>query len=151
REMISTAEHYIICIMGERYLPLFENIDVSAPLTLYLISNNPNISQIVEEKLGKLSTSVIYVPMSGINKLAFPPPKKKKLVEFTDFDNIFEIIVDDKETLSIPPLRMNKLTGLHSSTDFMIYMAIDRMEAISGLLIKPPEKKKNSRLHPKPK
>lgn len=148
REMISSAEDYIICLMGENYLPLFENIEISAPLTLYIVSNDPEISQKVEEKFRKWNASITYIPISSINELVIPPIKKEIKQELTELNNIFEIVVDNKETLSIPPMRMNKLSGLHSSIDLLIYLAIDRMEMISGLAIKPPRKrkKKNSNI-----
>ncbi|WP_319580283.1 helix-turn-helix domain-containing protein [uncultured Methanospirillum sp.] len=142
REMIHSAEDYIICLMGERYIPLFEDLEIFAPLTLYIVSNDPDISSRVEEKLGKSNTSVTSIPISEIVKGMPHSTKKEQSPELMDISNLFEIIIDDKETLSIPPIRTNKLTGLHSSIDLMLYVAIDRMEMISGLAIHTPGKKK---------
>ena len=146
REMISSAEDYIICLMGESYLPLFENLEFSAPLTLYIVSNDSEISQKVKEKFGRWNASITYIPISSINEFIIPPTKKEKKPELIEFKNLFEIVIDNKETLSIPPMRTNKLTGLHSSIDLMIYLAIDRMEMISGLEIKPPGRNKKREL-----
>lgn len=138
REMISSAEDSIICLMGEKYIPLFENIEISALLTLYIVSNDPTITSKVKEKLGKSNASITYIPVSNIAESMPHSNKKENNPELTDLCNLFEIIIDNKESLSIPPMRMNKLTGLHSSIDLMISIAIERIEMISRLTIIPP-------------
>lgn len=145
RDMISSAEDYIICLMGEKYTPLFENIEISAQLFLYIISDDPDITYDAQEKLGKCNASITHIPTSKINDFRPPSTKKPKVPGLMEFCNLFEIIIDGKETLSIPPIRTNKLTGLHSSIDIMIYLAIDRMENISGLDLKISGKKRKTK------
>ncbi|PWR73069.1 TrmB family transcriptional regulator [Methanospirillum lacunae] len=135
RDMLNSAEDYIICLMGERYIPLFENLDISASMTLFIISDNPNLPQELEEKYGNWGASITYINSSSLKH--FPPgsTKKEKNPNFMELNNLFEIIIDNKETLAVPPIRMNKLTGLHSTIDYMIYIAIERIEFISGFVI----------------
>jgi HTH-type transcriptional regulator, sugar sensing transcriptional regulator len=147
RDMIHSAEDYIICLMGERYIPLFDNIEISAPLTLYIVSDNPDITQRTEEIFPKNNTSIKHLSISRLNDFRPHKIKKRRNPELMEFCNLFEIIIDGKETLSIPPIRTNKLTGLHSSIDIMIYLAIDRIENISGLEIKIPVKNKKQSSH----
>lgn len=130
RDMLSSATVRIDCLMGERYLSLFANLKIRAPLTLYILAEDDTIITKAEEILLGITSSVTFIPLHSMTPLGPPILKKKKKSEFFDPRNIFELIIDDWETLSIPPMKMTKTTGLHSTTDVLVSLALDRMQTI---------------------
>lgn len=130
REMISSADHHIECMMGEKYLSLFEDLKITASVSIFLISDDPDISLKAEEILKGTQVSVTVLSPTKMNGFPSPLGKKQKTLQYFDIRNSFEIIIDDRETLSIPPLQMSKTTGLHSTNEVLVYIASDRMQSI---------------------
>ena len=136
REMISTANHHIDCMMGDKYLSLFEKLNISASISLYIISDDPAVLDKAEQILEGITVSIQHLPHDMMNNLGPPSEEKQKKLQFFDTGNIFEIITDEKETLSIPPIYMSKTTGLYSTNDVLVCMAHEKMKMIVGQVLK---------------
>lgn len=139
REMISVAEDKIECMMGEKYLSLFENQNINASLFLRIISESPEIVQSADEILKGTHHSITFLPLNKMEELGFPLGRKERKLKFFDLRNSFELIIDNRETLSIPPLHMNKTTGLYSTNEVLVCIASDRMQSILSHILKDDE------------
>lgn len=116
RDLFSKAKHEISCMIGERYLPFIENIKIrNISLRLMVISDEPGL----EEKLralfpGKnaevhvISTEKFSVPPP------FAPPEFVEMARFMNFKNTLELIVDDEETLMVPPFISGSVSVLNT-------------------------------------
>ncbi len=130
REMISSAQHHIECMMGEKYLSLFENLKIHAPVSINLISDNSAIIRRAEEILSGTQVSISFLEMKKMEGFGPGQRKERRELKYFDMSNSFELIIDDRETLSIPPIQMSKTTGLHSTNEVLVYIASDRMRSI---------------------
>lgn len=130
REMLSSAKHHILCFIGEKYLPLFSGLSPSIKVTIYLISDNPDILHLADKVLKGSDASITLVPIEKIFKLNFHFENEAGKMRYFNLLNSFELIIDNRETLSIPPIEMDKMTGLHSINEGMVIIAKERMEMI---------------------
>jgi HTH-type transcriptional regulator, sugar sensing transcriptional regulator len=116
RDLFSRAKSEILCMIGERYLPFIENIKIrDISLRLMVISDDPGL----EEKLqtlfpGKkaeihvISTEKFSVPPP------FAPPEFAEMTRFMNFKNTLELIVDNEETLMVPPFISGSVSVLNT-------------------------------------
>jgi sugar-specific transcriptional regulator TrmB len=130
REMIMSAEKSVDCVMGEKYLPLFENLQIHAAVSLHIISDKEEIVQTTKQILKDVKASVTLIPLQKIESFGLSPKKNLPKPAFFDVRNSFEIVTDNQETLSIPPIQMTKTTGLYSTNEVLVCIAYDRMQSI---------------------
>lgn len=132
REMLKSSKEKICCVMGEKYLPLFSDITIRSPITMHLITHDPESIGRAEKMLRKhrVALSLIAPPTT----LAFGPPseRQEEVCKFFRPENGFELIVDDRETISIPPLDTEKTTGLYSLNEVIVLMTKDRIRRLIG-------------------
>jgi sugar-specific transcriptional regulator TrmB len=130
REMLTSAQDRIVCFLGEKYLPLFAGLSLRARTTMYLISKNQEIINTAEEILKAADASVTLVPMEKMMEFGFHSKKTGEHLKYLNLGNSFELIIDEREILSIPPIEMDKITGLHSLSEVMVFIAQERMDML---------------------
>jgi HTH-type transcriptional regulator, sugar sensing transcriptional regulator len=131
RDLITRADQRIECLMGERYLPFFLQTKITSPaISLTVISDNPVLEQEIKEKFIEKDATIRILAIPGPEYLPHPPHSNPDIDEYIDISNVLDLVVDDKEAFSIPPIRAKKLSGLHSGNKVVIMMTRDR---ISGL------------------
>jgi sugar-specific transcriptional regulator TrmB len=144
REMFTAARDHILCVMGDKYLPFLSALPITTPITMYLISNNPETVHQAEEMLKGTKASVTLLPMEKMISLGFHSGKKPVDLKYFNLINSFEIIIDDRETLSIPPLEMDKTTGLYSVNEVIVFISKERMQSIIGQVLSENQNKTDS-------
>ncbi|HWQ63555.1 MAG TPA: hypothetical protein VN429_03995, partial [Methanospirillum sp.] len=63
--------------------------------------------------------------------LPHPPDSNPDIDQYIDIQNVFDLVVDDREAFSIPPIRAKKISGLHSANKVIILMTRDRISNFS--------------------
>lgn len=130
REMITAARKHICCVMGEKYLPLFVGVQISAPVSIHLISSDPGIMSQAENILKGVDATIHEISLEKITRSKFFPGRKQDIHKYFDLENTFEIIIDGRETLFIPPLLIQKRNGLYSANEVVVCLAVERMRFI---------------------
>ncbi len=132
RDMITGADHQIECLMGERYIPLFLQTRISCPaVSLTIISQNPAFETSIKEKFKTCHAMIRVLTLPGPEYLPHPPHQNPEIDQHIDTDNILDLVVDNRESLSIPPIRTSKVSGLHSDNPVIIMMTRDRIMGLS--------------------
>ena len=130
KEMISSAKQHILCYMGEKYLPLFSHINSTTTTMLHIISKNPDTFNYDNKILKKPHISISVISSQQILEKGAHDKELFSKFKYFNLMNIFEIVVDDREILSIPPLETSKTTGLYSVNEVIVYMAQERIRSL---------------------
>jgi len=132
RDLIASADHQIICLMGERYVPIFYEAKIRSPaISLTIISDNPILEQEIKEKFRSIDATIRVIATPGPDCMPRPPDSNPDIDQYIEIRNVLDLVVDDREAFSIPPIKAKKLSGLHSGNKVVILMTRDR---ISGFL-----------------
>jgi HTH-type transcriptional regulator, sugar sensing transcriptional regulator len=116
RDLFGKAKSQIGCMIGERYLPFIENIQIKdVSLRLIVISDSPDL----EKKLhGLFPGKHAYIHVISSEKFLVPPPfappEFADAQKFMNFENILELIIDDEELLMIPPFFSGSVSVLNT-------------------------------------
>ena len=105
RDLFGKAKSHIRCMIGERYLPFIENIQIKdISLLLIVISDQPGLERKLRKQFPGKNAN-IYVISS--EKFAVPPPfappEFEEIQKLMRVENTLELITDDEELLMIPP------------------------------------------------
>lgn len=121
RSMIRNARHSIECTMAARYLPLLEGINLKKiDLRLTVLSEDHDLVQTLRQQYPDPNHEVTVL---SIQNIMAHLPKFPGIVDgekFIKLENILELIVDDKELLSIPPIPATHVTGMNTSNKALI-------------------------------
>jgi sugar-specific transcriptional regulator TrmB len=121
RSMIRNARHSVECTMAERYLPLLEGISLkNVDLKLTVLSEDTGLADRLAEQFPGRNHHITVVSIEEI--MAHLPrfPGIEDSGKFIRLENILELIVDDTELLSIPPIPAAHLTGMNTSNKALI-------------------------------
>ena len=116
RDLFRKAKNHIRCMIGERYLPLIENIQIKdISLMLVVISDAPGL----EKKLrAQFPGKNVDIHVVSSEKFAVPPPFAPpdfgEIHKLMRVENILELIVDDEEILMIPPFFSGSVSVLNT-------------------------------------
>lgn len=127
KEMISSAKKHILCVMGEKYLPLFSHLNTTTSAMLYIISGDPDTFNFDNEILKKNRISISVIGSQSILEKELKSKEHFTKFKYFNLMNVFNIIVDDRETLFIPPLETVKTTGLYSVNEVIVYMVQEKI------------------------
>jgi sugar-specific transcriptional regulator TrmB len=121
RSMIRNARHSIVCTTAERYLPLLEGINLKKiDLDLTVLSEDPDL----ESRLRKQYPGPTHkITVISIKKIMDRIPVFSGMEDkagFIRLENFLDLIVDDKELLSIPPIPAEHVTGMNTKNQAMI-------------------------------
>jgi sugar-specific transcriptional regulator TrmB len=105
RDILNKAKKHVSCILGERYIPFFENIKVQdISLRLIILSDTPGIEDKMHASFSGKHTKIHIVSSERYNT---PPPflshEFAEAQKYMNFENVLEMNVDDEELLVIPP------------------------------------------------
>jgi HTH-type transcriptional regulator, sugar sensing transcriptional regulator len=123
RDLFGKAKHQINCTIGERYLPVIENIKIkNISLHLLVVSDNPGL----EKKLHGLfpgKKADIHVISSEQFKVppSFSPPEFEEIFKMMTVENTLELIVDDEELIMIPPFISGNISVLNTRNRLAIF------------------------------
>jgi HTH-type transcriptional regulator, sugar sensing transcriptional regulator len=116
RDLFGKAKNQIRCMIGERYLPLIENIQIKdISLMLMVISDAPGL----EKKLrAQFPGKNVDIHVVSSEKFAVPPPfappEFEEIHKLMRVENTLELIVDDEELLMIPPFFSGSVSVLNT-------------------------------------
>jgi hypothetical protein len=134
-EMLKEAKESVFAVISDRYLDLFRPLAGRGLLVwLVVISENPE----VEEELhtlfcGDREEVLVTSPMVLMMPLTTDPDLAEMTDEFR-FSNQLDLIVDDAEVLSVPPIETDLLTGLDSQNRTVVLLAKNRNMMIWQML-----------------
>jgi len=131
-DLVNSADHQIVCLMGERYLPIFYKAKIRRPvISLTIISDNPILEQEVKEKFKNTEATIRVIPTPGPECMPHPPDSNPDIDQYIEIRNVLDLVIDNKEAFSIPPIRSKRLSGLHSGNKVVILMTRDRISGFS--------------------
>ncbi|PWR72152.1 TrmB family transcriptional regulator [Methanospirillum lacunae] len=131
-DLITGADHKIDCVMGERYLPIFFKTKIRCPaISLTIISDNLIQEQELIERFKSKDVTIRLFTPPGPDCLPHPPDSNPDIDQYIEIRNILDLVIDDREAFSIPPIRAKKVSGLHSSNKVIILMTRDRISNFS--------------------
>ncbi len=144
-EILKKATVSVYCVMSGRYLPQIERLaGRGLSFDLIILSDEPGLKKRVETTFKNDRLKLAIISPSSIKNSEWLEPDILKMVAGMNLDNLLELLVDDREFLSIPPIG-NTLSGLYTTNRSLItFMKLDDRflwEGIKGL-IKPPKAKK---------
>jgi sugar-specific transcriptional regulator TrmB len=116
RDLFGKAKNHIRCMIGERYLPLVENIRIKdIPLLLIVISDAPGLEKKLRTQFPGKNADIHVI---SSEKFAVPPPfsspEFEEIHKLMRVENTLELIVDDEELLMIPPFYSNTVSVLNT-------------------------------------
>ncbi|MDD1674916.1 MAG: hypothetical protein LUQ13_04640 [Methanomicrobiales archaeon] len=105
RDMLSQAKKHIECMIGQRYLPLIENLKLpDVRVRLIVVSGTPDLAERLREKFPGKNVEIHVVSPDLFNTPPpFAPPGFDEAKKFMNFENVLELNVDDEETIMVPP------------------------------------------------
>jgi sugar-specific transcriptional regulator TrmB len=121
QSMIRNARHSIECTMAERYLPLLEGINLKKiDLRLTVLSEDRDLVHSLKQQFPGRNHVITVLSIEDI--MAHLPrfPGIEDSAKFIRLENILELIIDDTELLSIPPIPATHVTGMNTSNKAMI-------------------------------
>jgi sugar-specific transcriptional regulator TrmB len=124
QSMIRNARHTIECTMAERYLPLLEGINLKKiDLTLTVLSEDRELIGRLKQEFPGRNHRITVISIGDI--MAHLPhfPGTEDGAKFIRLENILELIVDELELLSIPPIPAAHVTGMNTSNKALILHA----------------------------
>lgn len=121
RSMIRQAKQSIECTMAERYLPLLEGLTLKkTALKLTVLSEDSDLVTRLEKQFPGPDNEITVVSIKEI-MAHFPNfAGFEEHMNFIRLDNILELIVDDRELLSIPPIPSPHVTGMNTTNKALI-------------------------------
>lgn len=132
QDLLTKADQEIVCLMGDRYLPTFFKAKIRCPaISLTIISDDPISKQEIEEKFKSTDTTIRVFKTPEPDCLPHPPDSNPDIDQFIEVRNVLDLVVDDREAFSIPPIKAKKLSGLHSGNKVVILMTRDRISNFS--------------------
>jgi|SRR5271157_509239 len=144
-EILKNATKSVYCVMSARYLPQIERLaGKGLSFELIILSDEPGIKKRVETILKNDRLKLAILSPSSIKNSEWLEPDLLKMVADMDLDNLLELLVDDREFLSIPPIG-DTHSGLYTTNRSLItFMKLDDRFLWEGIksLIKPPKVKK---------
>ena len=150
-EILKSATRSVYCVMAERYMPQVERLagkGLSFDLTVF--SDDPGIKERVETVFGSDGLKLEIISPSGLRKSTWLDPDLIKMMAGMNLDNLLELLVDDREFLSIPPIGKT-LSGLYTTNRSLItFMKLDDhflWEGIKGLARPPKAKRTVKKAH----
>ncbi|ACL15655.1 TrmB family transcriptional regulator [Methanosphaerula palustris] len=134
-EMLREAKESVFAVISDRYLDLFKQIaGRGLQVWLVVISEDPEIEEELHTLFcGDHEEVLVTSPMV----LMIPLTTDPDLAEMTDefrFSNQLDLIVDDAEALSVPPIETDLLTGLDSQNRTVVLLAKNRNMMIWQML-----------------
>lgn len=122
RSMIRHAKNRIECLMAGRYLPLFDGINLEKiTVKLLVVTEDPAILEKTREQFSGRHHDVTVLSLPKLlDHLASYHKEVPDAADYLRMENLLELIVDDAELLSIPPIPCTHMTGLNTSNKAMI-------------------------------
>ena len=129
QDMIKNAQKSVYCQTSERYLKYIEKA-AKKDIQLYLVIMID--SQDTKKRLEKLSKKsnvkiniiekeqILKTPEFISHEKELYKRNKTHLLDVMDLDNLFKLIVDDSELLTIPPLKSDSLSAITSKNEALI-------------------------------
>ncbi|MDD1701759.1 MAG: hypothetical protein LUQ31_02105 [Methanoregula sp.] len=116
RDLFGKAKNYIQCMIGERYLPIIENIRINdASLQLIVISDTPGLEKKLRAQFpGKNAEVHVISSEKFCRPPPFAPPDFEQVKKLMRVENTLELIVDDDELLMIPPFFSGTFSALNT-------------------------------------
>lgn len=126
-EMIREAKESVFAVFSDRYLGFFRQLaGRGLSICMVVISEDPKIGEELRtlfsgdrEEVLITSPAVMLMPMMADPGLA-------EMTEGFRFSNQLDLIVDDIEVLSVPPIETELLTGLDSQNRTVVLLAKNR-------------------------
>lgn len=142
-EMLKSATKSVYCVMSGRYLPRVEKLaGKGLDLELIIMSDEPGLKKKIERAFAKEHLKITILSPADIRQSEWLDAELLKMVEGLNLDNMLELLVDDREFLSIPPIG-ETISGLYTTNRSLIaFMKLDERFLWAGIkgLIEPPKK-----------
>ncbi len=129
QDMLKNAQETVYCQTSEKYLKYIEKI-AKKNIKLYLVIMID--SQDTRKRLEKLSKKnnvkiniiekeqMLKTPEFVNHEKELYKRNKTHILDVMDLDNLFKLIVDDSELLTIPPLKSDSLSAITSTNEALI-------------------------------
>jgi HTH-type transcriptional regulator, sugar sensing transcriptional regulator len=129
RDLLENARESICCQSSAKYLGYLEKAaGKNIRLRLVIMSEDPGPQKRLERLFRKDDADIMTLTRDQMIGMV-PESKKKeahlrmaKAEDLMDMDNLFMIIVDDKELLFIPPSKSDSLGAITSTNRGMVFM-----------------------------
>ncbi|HMK46434.1 MAG TPA: helix-turn-helix domain-containing protein [Methanocella sp.] len=148
KEMLKSASKSVYCVMAERFLPQVEQLaGKGISFELIVLSNDEGLRKRVERTFAEDRLKLEVIPTSSFRNSDLLEPDIIEMAAEMKLDNLLELLVDDREFLSIPPIG-DTLSGLYTTNRSLItFMRLDDRFLWEGIiqLTKAPDKKKTKR------
>lgn len=129
QDMLKNARETVYCQTSEKYLKYIEKV-AKKNIKLFLVIMID--SQDTRKRLEKLSKKnnvriniiekeqLLKTPEFISHEKELYKRNKSHLLDIMDLDNLFKLIVDDSELLTIPPLKSDSLSAITSTNEALI-------------------------------
>jgi HTH-type transcriptional regulator, sugar sensing transcriptional regulator len=143
--MLKGAGKSVYCVMSERYLPQVERLaGKGLSVELIVLSDTDGIKERLEASFRNDRLKLEVISPAGFRNNTLLDPDLIKMMEGMRLDILLELLVDDREFLSIPPIG-DKPSGLYTTNRSLItFMKLDDRFLWEGIksLNRPPKTRK---------
>lgn len=133
RSMIRNARHRIECIMTEQYLPFFEDANLEKiDLELTVLSDDRRIFNTLKKQFPGKNHVINEISLRKMIKgdLHLLHPGETDAQNSEKFENFLELIVDEQELLTIPPISGVIVNAINITNKIMILQAKEMRELV---------------------
>ena len=116
RDLFGKAKSHIRCMIGERYLPFIENIQIKdISLLLIVISDEPGLEKKLRLQFPGKNADIHVIPAEtfGVPPPS-APPEFEEIHKLMRVENTLELTVDDEELLMMPPFFSSTVSVLNT-------------------------------------
>src|SRR5208282_1314017 len=115
-DLFGKAKSHIRCMIGERYLPFIENIQIKDISLLFIvISDAPGLEKKLQAQFPGKNADIHVLPAEKFGVPSpFAPPEFEEIHKLMRVENTLELIVDDEELLMIPPFFSGTVSVLNT-------------------------------------
>ena len=126
-DMLKNASRSVYCTTSDRYLPFIKSLaGRGLSLQLLVLSDVPGLSRQLKALFQDDQLVLKVIPVGKLLESDTFDPGLRKITEGLDVGNMFELIVDDDELLTIPPVSGEVISGMHTVNSALIaFMKLD--------------------------
>ncbi|MDD1719528.1 MAG: hypothetical protein LUQ25_05675 [Methanoregulaceae archaeon] len=120
-DMLSHAERCIRCTLSGTYLRFFlPYAESGLAIKMILVTNDETIAKMATARFNRPGNRVCVISPETILEKSAVMLGGNDIKELLNYDHYLDLIVDDRETFSIPPIDVPFQTGMYSSNRNMV-------------------------------
>jgi len=142
KDMLSNARESVYCQTSGKYLEYIEKVAKKNIKIDLLIVDGQDTKKRLEHLSKKSNVKIQIIEKSQIlehhheTETELHKRSRANLKDMVDLDNMFTLVVDDSELLTIPPLKTDSLSAITSTNRVLIFSTkMQREEALEEALL----------------